>query len=704
MTMMQHSRNGGVCALVLASVALAATGAVHAARIPPQRLVEVVDLSAPTISPDGRLVAFRAEQASVDRNTYDSAWYVQPMDGSTQPRRVGDGGVPLRDSAGGSFAPSVAWAPDGSAIYYKALIDGRVDVWRAAADGSGAAPITLDPADVRQFSLSEDGTTLKYAVGATRDELRRAEQREYDDGIRIDETVPVGAGLFRSSLFTGRLATQRYTGRGFERVGLLDEVPDHWREIDLRTGARHEPLPPAPPPPDPRTVDATFLPPTTFEADEPHGGRKALITRADGGDRSKRSYRSELSVLVPGSDAPLRCRATACMGKSISTVQWMPDASEVLFTVIDREGDESQSIFRWNLGTGAVAHVVAAHGLINGGRLLNSTCGLSPAALACVTAEALRPPRIEVVDIATGRRHVLYDPNAALAHDLDAAISARVIRWKDKNGQAFTGHLFGGRAGGGPRALFINFYECSGFLRGGYGDEWPLASLAETGISALCITTPALAGVPERYDRALTAVQSVVDLLAGQGLVDRKRVGMGGLSFGSEVTMWVAMHSDLLAAASVTAPSVTPMYYRMNIAKGDMFTNAVRTVWGLGSPEETPERWKQLSPVYMLDRIRAPVLFQMPEEEYLYGLDYILPLVRAHRAELYAFPNEGHHKFQPRHMLAAYQRNLDWYRFWLQGIENPDAGKAAQYTRWRAMRLRASDSAERSHQSLAQKD
>lgn len=593
--------------------------------------------------------------------------------------------MPQRDSAGGALRPEVAWAPDGSAIYYKAMIDGRVDVWRAAADGSGAGPVTRDPADVRTFSLSEDGTTLEYAVGATRDEVGRAEMKEYDDGILIDETVPVGAGLFRSSLFTGRLATERYSGRGFERVGLLDDVPGHWRAIDLRTGTRRD-VPPPPPPPDPYSIDPAAIPLVTFEAREPHGARKAVVTRADGGDRANRSYRSVLSVLVPGRGAPLRCEAAACKDKSISTVQWLPDGSAVLFTAIDRAGDESQSIFRWNLGTGVVSLVVATHGLVNGGRLLDSTCGLSLAALACVTAEAMRPPRIEVVDVASGRRRVLYDPNAALAHDLQAAISSRVIRWNDKDGLPLAGYLFERRDGKGPRALFVNFYECSGFLRGGYGDEWPLASLAEAGVSTLCIPKPALAGVPERYDRALTAVASVVDLLAGQGVVDRKRVGMGGLSYGSEVTLWVAMHSDLLAAASVTAPSLSPMYYWLNLAKGDKFARAVRTVWGLGSPEETPERWKQISPVYSLDRIRTPVLFQMAEEEYLFGLDYILPLVRTHRAELYAFPNEGHHKFQPRHMLAAYRRNFDWYRFWLQGAEDADPAKAGQYARWQEIR------------------
>ncbi|MGP1680626.1 MAG: hypothetical protein ACTS6J_26165, partial [Burkholderiales bacterium] len=89
---------------------------------------------------------------------------------------------------------------------------------------------------------------------------------------------------------------------------------------------------------------------------------------------------------------------------------------------------------------------------------------------------------------------------------------------------------------------------------------------------------------------------------------------------------------------------------------------------------------------YNVDSIRIPVLFQMPEEEYLYGLDYIMPLMRQQRADLYVFPNEPHRKFQPRHMLAAYERNLDWFRFWLQGVEDGRAEKAEQYGRWRGMR------------------
>jgi len=80
----------------------------------------------------------------------------------------------------------------------------------------------------------------------------------------------------------------------------------------------------------------------------------------------------------------------------------------------------------------------------------------------------------------------------------------------------------------------------------------------------------------------------------------------------------------------------------------------------------------------------------MPEQEYLQTLDYVAPLEASPTpTELYVFPNEPHQKIQPRHKLAVYQRNLDWFRFWLQGYSDPDPAKAAQYARWSMMRDRA---------------
>ncbi|MCE7032893.1 Atxe2 family lasso peptide isopeptidase [Lysobacter sp. GX 14042] len=656
--------------------------------ISPTRLVEMADLSSPVISPDGRRVAFRVESASVARNAYESVWYVQDLDGGVPPRKVGDGGVPLRDSAGVTLPATVHWSPDGRYVYYMAMLGSRVDIWRAAADGSGAEPLTFDPADVRDFALAEDGRTLKYSVGATHEEVVRAEQAEYERGIRVDESVPVGAPLFRSSLVTGRAATQRYTGAWFARGPLLAHVPDRWRELDLESGTSREVEPPREPP-SPGSLDLPDGMPAPSRVEE-HlpTGRIALVTPLAREDGAGPQDAGRLSVLIRSPTGRLvECQAEACVGKWITGTSWLPDGQELLFTVTSRKDGLAQSIFRWNIATRQVHLVMQSTGLVNGGRNHRSDCGVSAKVLACVVARADHPPRLEKIDVRTGRNTVLFDPNAALAADFSKAVSVRLLQWSDNKGTAYSGQLFIGRARGATKQpLFITYYFCPGFLRGGLGDEWPLASLAERGILALCINAPPYQPDPVgRYNQGLEAITRIVDELAAEGLVDSSRVGMGGLSFGSEMALWAAVETDLLAAVSVTSPSASPLYALMGSLKGDVFSASFRRGWGLGSVDETPEQWKRVSPAFNVERIQAPVLFQMPEEEYLYGLDYIVPLIKAGRADLYVFPDEPHQKFQPRHKVAAYERNIDWFRFWLQGFEDQSARKAGQYRHWREL-------------------
>lgn len=661
----------------------------HAQVVSPRRLLEVADIASPTVSPDGRSVAYRVELASVARNTYDTVWYVQGL-GDALPRRVADGGVPLRDSAGGSLPPKVVWSPDQRWIFYRALVDGKIDVWRAAADGSGAQPMTHDAADVRDFILGNDGRVLRYSVGATREQVRSAERAEYDQGIHIDDSVPIGQGLFRSGYVGGRMATQRFSKVWFDRLPLLADVPDRWNEIDLATGTSRAVTSAVP--------SAQLLAPgkAGVEGDpwksarEPQGDRVAWLTRT--GDRGDQQQRPNILLsALPRAHArrAARCASPLCTGKPITAIQWRPGHDEVLFTITDPDRGLAQSIVRWNVQTGEVHEVVQTEGLVNGGRDPTWDCGVSPETLVCVTAEADRPPRLESVDLESGKRRVLFDPNAALASDMAKVAPTRLLRWKDKQGRGFTGQLYSARhRGDKPAPLFVTYYSCSGFIRGGVGDEWPLASLAQAGISALCInrrpgyTMDAVA----RYGEGMAAVESAVDKLSSAGEIDRARVGMGGLSFGAEVTMWTVAHSDLLAAASVATPVLSPFYYVIGSIKGEPFRKGLRELWGLGSPSETPQRWNELSPAFQLDTIHAPILFQHAEQEYMYALDYEIPLIREQRADLYVFPNEPHQKFQPRHKLAAYNRNLDWFRFWLQGYEDPDPAKAEQYQRWRAMR------------------
>lgn len=690
-------------ALVLVVLGVAVVRPSPAGTISPRRLLEVIDLGNPVISPDGRYVAFRTEQALIERNTYHTTWYVQALNGKSPPLRVADGGLPLRQYVNGLVLPSPAvWSPDGKWIYYRALLNGRVSVWRAATDGSGAYAVTSDAADVREFRLSGDGKTLMYSVGATREEVNDAEEAEYDHGIRIDDTVNIAAGLFRSSRLDGRPTTQRFLGHWFSMGPLLAKVPDRWKVVDLATMTTRNlsaselpvrPLTPADLSPD--------LPTAPIKNPGGLGGYDITQNPSDGriavlmpGKKEKgllTSWYDELAML-PDRHAshPIYCMAQLCHHKHISNIQWRPGSDEVLFTVTDYDKGNAQSIYGWNVVTGTVRSIAVTNGLISGSRRYwDIPCALSTHTLVCVTAEADRPPRLEAIEIANGHRRVLFAPNKGLEADIAATVPAKLIRWKDKQGREFTGQLFEapGASAGHPPPLFVTFYSCYGFLRGGLGNEWPLATMAEDGISALCINAiPKFRlDVVAHYDQGRAAVESAVKFLSAEGRIDRTRVGMGGLSYGSEVTLWTLAHSDVVSAASVSSISVTPTYYLFNSLRS-AFRSNLRKLWQLGAPEETPERWREISPAYQLDRIKAPILFQMIEQEYRMALDYALPLMRRHQADIYVFPDETHIKFQPRHKLAVYERNLDWFRFWLQGYEDPSPGKAGQYRIWRGMK------------------
>jgi dipeptidyl aminopeptidase/acylaminoacyl peptidase len=240
--------------------------------------------------------------------------------------------------------------------------------------------------------------------------------------------------------------------------------------------------------------------------------------------------------------------------------------------------------------------------------------------------------------------------------------------------------------------LFVNYYQCDGFLRGGEGDEWPIPALLDAGFTVACVNAAPIRGPQDAlatYRTGLDAVRSLVALLERRRLIDRRKVAMGGFSFGSEVATYIAIHSDLLAALSIASAQSDPTGYWFDSVGGGDRPEKIRKVWGLGRPEETPERWALLSAALNAGRITAPTLLQLPEQEARRIPELSARLTQSRTpAELYAFPDEDHLKVQPRHRFAAYQRNLDWLRYWLQDYRDLDPARADQYKSWDQLRSR----------------
>jgi dipeptidyl aminopeptidase/acylaminoacyl peptidase len=93
-----------------------------------------------------------------------------------------------------------------------------------------------------------------------------------------------------------------------------------------------------------------------------------------------------------------------------------------------------------------------------------------------------------------------------------------------------------------------------------------------------------------------------------------------------------------------------------------------------------------LAPAADAESIDTPLLMQLPESEARYVIEFHTRLKRAGKpAEMILFADEPHIKTQPVHKRAVYERNLDWYRFWLKDEEDPDPAKREQYLRWRQL-------------------
>jgi hypothetical protein len=120
-------------------------------------------------------------------------------------------------------------------------------------------------------------------------------------------------------------------------------------------------------------------------------------------------------------------------------------------------------------------------------------------------------------------------------------------------------------------------------------------------------------------------------------------------------------------------------------------------MYGGGPYGKTLDNWLKYSVSFNLDKFHTPLLMEMmgygtpyksvaapPEslslkEEVFTGLNRLGDPV-----EMYYYPNEGHTPDHPQARLASLQRNVDWYRFWLQGYVRP--GDPEKFARWSQMK------------------
>jgi dipeptidyl aminopeptidase/acylaminoacyl peptidase len=303
----------------------------------------------------------------------------------------------------------------------------------------------------------------------------------------------------------------------------------------------------------------------------------------------------------------------------------------------------------------------------------------------------LVPDELVLLDLIDGKMSPLFSPNEKFRVKT-RGITVQVIPIPVADGK-MSGRLFlpaDYHPGKRYPLVFTTYLSTPGFNLG--SGEVPILPLVVHGIAVFAldareVNVPGKKGdfVPElrRLQYPLAAMQWVADKLSGDGIVDLKRIGVTGLSYGTEIAMYAYFSSNLFRAVSATTGSQAPMLYSM----GGLGWEEWLKDRGFSDPNEDLTKWRAFSAALNARASLPPLLWQAPDGERQWCVESWFDLRRAGaQVEWMEYPDEGHVKRGPANRWWVQERNLDWFRFWLMDEEDADPWKKLQYERWRHMR------------------
>ncbi len=111
-------------------------------------------------------------------------------------------------------------------------------------------------------------------------------------------------------------------------------------------------------------------------------------------------------------------------------------------------------------------------------------------------------------------------------------------------------------------------------------------------------------------------------------------------------------------------------------------------VYGGGPYGAAADAWRREAPTFNLDKVAAPLRIEANSYPSLLGEWEMYAGMRwLHKpVELILYPTGAHQLKKVRERIASQSGTVDWFAFWLSGVEDNTPAKSAQYERWRALK------------------
>ncbi len=666
--------------------------------VTPADLLSLRDLGGLSLSPDGRRLAFALRQGDPQSDRYVVRWFLTDTHGGDPEALAFEGGQPIRYATpagpldGFISLDPAQWSPDGRYLALRRQVGDRIELWRIDTRSGDSLRVADGIRQVTRFAwLAAD--TLAFRTGLDTDGFRASVAKEAKHGWRLDQRVlllaaqppvpqpPACTEATRSPFCDSRLWS--VDARGEARLAnAADQAA-----FALATNPR-------------ATLGTAIVADVGVIAMDASGRRRAWTQSLTAGDQGAAPIRR-----LTTDAAAKPCRDAACAGQFITALGWARNGHSIWFLkrIAAPQAPpglalDQSALYEWRLDTGAVVRRFQHEDLLE-------DCHGSDTHLYCVRSSATRPRHIVAISLETGALRVLADPNPSFANKRFPEI--RRLPLTDPFGATGFARLVYplGYRPGRAYPLVVTLYRSRGLLRGSSpGDEVPILPLSAAGMFVLSVDMPddlrawaseteAEIGRRQRADQSgmrslVGATEQAVDRLVAEGLVDKGRVAITGLSWGSQAVHYALQHSDHFQVG-IASQGLADLTYFAQLPRGPIRDASMRMMQSEtllptpGAPLQAAG-WSQQP-----EKLRAPLLLNLGQNEALFGFEGLMALQAADRPlEVRVFADETHTKHHPANLSGVYDNNMMWLRFWLLGQEDPDPAFSDQYQRWRAMRAK----------------
>jgi dipeptidyl aminopeptidase/acylaminoacyl peptidase len=632
-------------------------------------LVELGSVAAPTISPDGRWVAFEESSADWERNVFVTQLkVVDTRSGQVTPLTRG------KDSVS-----DLEWSPDSRWITFLRDVDGKAQLHAIRPDGGEAQVLSKHDAAIANHEWAPNGQTIVYTAPEGDEAAAKARKDRYGEFtvVRRDYryahlwTLTVAAAMDAPT--TGR---QRTRGTAYH-VQSFEVSPDSGavafaatRTPDLIDGGSSDIFVLELASDTTRTIVAQRGPDTDPRW-SPDGRRIAFESAMA---QDKFFHANTRVAIVPAAGGAF-ASVTDTLDEDANLVAWTPTG---LYVSALRK--TNAHLFRVDPQARTLARVSAPDALA----LQAASLTADGTRVAFIAGSATTLPEVLVAEVARFTPRALTSRSTKLR---DWTLGTReVISWTSQDGEPIEGVLIkprdfdparrypllcvihGGPTGiDRPQAVDARYYPT---------DLW-----AARGALILKVNYRGSAGYGERF-RQLNVrnlgvgdawdVLSGIDHLVAKGLADPDRLGCMGWSQGGYISAFLTTSTTRFKAISVGAgiSNWATYYYNTDITP---FTIQYLDA----DPAKDPEIYAKTSPMTHVMGARTPTLIQHGE------FDRRVPIANAYElrqglqdrgvpVEMIVYKGFGHGITKPKEMRAVMQHNLQWFNHHIFGDPAPD--------------------------------